>query len=83
MLHFSFLFFCIQDRHAVGKSIPLVDKQQNYKLLSLTESDGKTVMKFQRSIGSCDENDLPITVSLSIVFFKYSLQGKSSSAPAM
>uniref|UniRef100_A0A671NDQ8 Monooxygenase, DBH-like 1, like n=1 Tax=Sinocyclocheilus anshuiensis TaxID=1608454 RepID=A0A671NDQ8_9TELE len=49
------------DRHAVGKSIPLVDKQQNYKLLSLTESDGKTVMTFQRSIGSCDENDLPIT----------------------
>ncbi|XP_043075759.1 DBH-like monooxygenase protein 2 homolog [Puntigrus tetrazona] len=49
------------DRHAVGKSIPLVDKQQNYKLLSLTNSDGKTVMKFQRSISSCDENDLPIT----------------------
>uniref|UniRef100_A0A8C1UM66 Monooxygenase, DBH-like 1, like n=1 Tax=Cyprinus carpio TaxID=7962 RepID=A0A8C1UM66_CYPCA len=49
------------DRHAVGKSMPLVDQQQNYKLLSLTESDGKTVMKFQRSIGSCDENDLPIT----------------------
>ncbi|XP_043075757.1 DBH-like monooxygenase protein 2 homolog [Puntigrus tetrazona] len=49
------------DRHAVGTSIPLVDKQQNSKLLSLTESDGKTVMKFQRSITSCDENDLPIT----------------------
>ncbi|XP_016411972.1 DBH-like monooxygenase protein 2 homolog [Sinocyclocheilus rhinocerous] len=49
------------DRHAVGKSMPVVDQQQNYKLLSLTESDGKTVMKFQRSIGSCDENDLPIT----------------------
>ncbi|XP_043076102.1 DBH-like monooxygenase protein 2 homolog isoform X1 [Puntigrus tetrazona] len=49
------------DRHAVGTSIPLVDKQQNYKLLSLTESDGKTVMKFQRSISYCDENDLPIT----------------------
>uniref|UniRef100_A0A671NI23 DBH-like monooxygenase protein 2 homolog n=2 Tax=Sinocyclocheilus anshuiensis TaxID=1608454 RepID=A0A671NI23_9TELE len=41
--------------------MPVVDQQQNYKLLSLTESDGKTVMKFQRSIGSCDENDLPIT----------------------
>ncbi|KAF4099805.1 DBH-like monooxygenase protein 2 homolog [Onychostoma macrolepis] len=49
------------DRHAVGNSIPVVDQQQNYKLLSLTESDGKTVMKFQRSIGSCDDNDLPIT----------------------
>uniref|UniRef100_A0A672PSQ3 DBH-like monooxygenase protein 2 homolog n=2 Tax=Sinocyclocheilus grahami TaxID=75366 RepID=A0A672PSQ3_SINGR len=49
------------DRHAVGKSMPVVDQQQNYKLLSLIESDGKTVMKFQRLIGSCDENDLPIT----------------------
>ncbi|XP_052390510.1 DBH-like monooxygenase protein 2 homolog isoform X1 [Carassius gibelio] len=49
------------DRHAVGKSMPVIDQQQNYKLLSLTESDGKTVMKFQRSISSCDQHDLPIT----------------------
>ncbi|XP_059354299.1 DBH-like monooxygenase protein 2 homolog [Carassius carassius] len=49
------------DHHAGGNSMPLVDHQQNYKLLSLNESDGKTIMKFQRSIGSCDENDLPIT----------------------
>uniref|UniRef100_A0A8C2HF35 Monooxygenase, DBH-like 1, like n=1 Tax=Cyprinus carpio TaxID=7962 RepID=A0A8C2HF35_CYPCA len=49
------------DHHAQGNSMPVVDKQQNYKLLSLTESDGKTVIKFQRSISSCDENDLPIT----------------------
>ncbi|KAK9956806.1 hypothetical protein ABG768_014516 [Culter alburnus] len=49
------------DRHAGGNSMPTVDQQQNYKLLSLKESDGKTVMKFQRSIESCDENDLPIT----------------------
>ncbi|XP_052390511.1 DBH-like monooxygenase protein 2 homolog isoform X2 [Carassius gibelio] len=49
------------DHHAVGNSMPLVDQQQNYKLLSLNESEGRTIMKFQRSIGSCDENDLPIT----------------------
>ncbi|XP_026125787.1 DBH-like monooxygenase protein 2 homolog [Carassius auratus] len=49
------------DRHAGGNSMPVVDQQQNYKLLSLTESDGKTVMKFQRPIGSCDKDDLPIT----------------------
>ncbi|KAI7800157.1 DBH-like monooxygenase protein 2 homolog [Triplophysa rosa] len=49
------------DRHAVGNSMPVIDKQQDYKLLSLTESDGQTVMKFQRSIKSCDEYDLPIT----------------------
>ncbi|XP_026104691.1 DBH-like monooxygenase protein 2 homolog isoform X2 [Carassius auratus] len=49
------------DRHAGGNSMPVVDEQQNYKLLSLTESNGKTVMKFQRSISSCDDKDLPIT----------------------
>ncbi len=64
-MHASFLFLLhVQDRHAGGNSMPVVDQQQNYKLLSLTESDEKTVMKFQRSIGSCDDNDLPITVSL-------------------
>ncbi|XP_073788581.1 DBH-like monooxygenase protein 2 homolog isoform X1 [Danio rerio] len=50
------------DRHALGNSMPVVDQKQNYKLLSLSESDGKTVMKFQRSIESCDENDLPVTI---------------------
>nr|XP_055042461.1 DBH-like monooxygenase protein 2 homolog [Misgurnus anguillicaudatus] len=49
------------DWHAAGNSMPVVDQQQNYKLLSLNQSDGKTVMKFQRSIESCDEDDLPIT----------------------
>ncbi|XP_026113970.1 DBH-like monooxygenase protein 2 homolog [Carassius auratus] len=49
------------DRHAGGNSMPVIDQQQNYKLLSLTESNGKTVMKFQRSISSCDQHDLPIT----------------------
>uniref|UniRef100_A0A8C1YXB8 Monooxygenase, DBH-like 1, like n=1 Tax=Cyprinus carpio TaxID=7962 RepID=A0A8C1YXB8_CYPCA len=63
------------DRHAGGNSMPVVDQQQNYKLLSLTESDGKTVMKFQRSIDSCDKDDLPITVRLFNHFsFNYSLQ---------
>ncbi|TRY86917.1 hypothetical protein DNTS_002195 [Danionella cerebrum] len=50
-----------KDYHAVGNSMPVLDQKQNYKLLSLSESDGKTVMRFQRSIDSCDENDLPIT----------------------
>ncbi|XP_048063530.1 DBH-like monooxygenase protein 2 homolog [Megalobrama amblycephala] len=49
------------DRYAGGNSLPVVDQQQDYKLQSLIESNGKTVMKFQRSIESCDENDLPIT----------------------
>lgn len=83
MLHFFFLFFHIQDRHAGGNSMPVVDLQQNNKLLSLTESDGKTVMKFQRSIDSCDKDDLRITVSLfNQFYFNCSLQRKSNSTPA-
>ncbi|KAL7888449.1 hypothetical protein AOLI_G00034230 [Acnodon oligacanthus] len=49
------------DRHAVGNSVPLLDEQQNYELVYLTEADGQTVMKFKRSISACDENDYPIT----------------------
>ncbi|XP_072542242.1 DBH-like monooxygenase protein 2 homolog [Salminus brasiliensis] len=49
------------DRHAVANFLPLLDEQQDYKLLSLTEADGKTVMKFERSISACDEDDYSIT----------------------
>lgn len=49
------------DRHAAGKFMPLLDEQQDYRLLSLTEADGQTVMKFERSIRACDKDDYPIT----------------------
>ncbi|XP_026853980.2 DBH-like monooxygenase protein 2 homolog [Electrophorus electricus] len=49
------------DRHGVGNSLPPLDKQQDYRLLALTEADGQTVMKFERSIRACDKYDLPIT----------------------
>ncbi|XP_076873898.1 DBH-like monooxygenase protein 2 homolog [Brachyhypopomus gauderio] len=53
--------FYFTDRHGLGNSLPPLDLQQDYKLLALTEADGQTVMKLQRSIRSCDEDDLPIT----------------------
>ncbi|XP_071773863.2 DBH-like monooxygenase protein 2 homolog [Centroberyx gerrardi] len=49
------------DRHATGNFLPPVDKEQNYTLLSLTETDGQTTMTFQRSIQSCDDDDFHIT----------------------
>ncbi|KAJ8356721.1 hypothetical protein SKAU_G00195150 [Synaphobranchus kaupii] len=51
------------DRHAVGNSLPLVDKQQSYTLLSLIEGDGQTTMEFRRPIKSCDDEDFLISVS--------------------
>ncbi|XP_066533801.1 DBH-like monooxygenase protein 2 homolog [Hoplias malabaricus] len=59
------------DRHSVGNSLPLEDEQQDYGLLSLTETDGQTVMKFQRSISACDENDYPITVMAVKLIYAY------------
>ncbi|KAG7242932.1 hypothetical protein INR49_017622 [Caranx melampygus] len=49
------------DLHGTGNTMPLMDEQQNYTLLSLTESGGQTIMKFQRSIQACDDKDFHIT----------------------
>ncbi|KAB5540062.1 hypothetical protein PHYPO_G00097030 [Pangasianodon hypophthalmus] len=49
------------DRNAAGNFMPALDQKQDYKVLSLTEANGQTVMKFQRSIKACDENDFSIT----------------------
>uniref|UniRef100_A0A665TQH7 Monooxygenase, DBH-like 1, like n=1 Tax=Echeneis naucrates TaxID=173247 RepID=A0A665TQH7_ECHNA len=49
------------DRYATGNSMPLMDEQQSYTLLSLTESDGQTIMKFKRSLQACDDKDFHIT----------------------
>ncbi|XP_056150518.1 DBH-like monooxygenase protein 2 homolog [Lampris incognitus] len=49
------------DYHATGNNFPLVDKQQSYNLLSLTEVEGQTTMTFWRSVRLCDEEDFHIT----------------------
>lgn len=43
--------------------MPDLDEQQDSKVLSLTEVNGQTVMKFQRAIKACDQKDFSITVS--------------------
>uniref|UniRef100_A0A3B5B2L9 Monooxygenase DBH like 1 n=1 Tax=Stegastes partitus TaxID=144197 RepID=A0A3B5B2L9_9TELE len=55
------------DRHATGKSTPLVDEQQNYVLLSMSENDGQTIMTFQRTIKACDDKDFHITFTVPAV----------------
>lgn len=42
--------------------MPLVDTHQSYTLLYLSESEGQTVMTFQRSTQTCDDQDIQITV---------------------
>ncbi|XP_060907402.1 DBH-like monooxygenase protein 2 homolog [Labrus mixtus] len=60
-----------QDYHATGNSMPLVDKQQSYTLLSVIESEGQTIMTFKRAIQSCDEQDFRITAQAAKVIYAY------------
>ncbi|KAJ8009680.1 hypothetical protein DPEC_G00094020 [Dallia pectoralis] len=58
------------DYHSV-EQIPVVDKKQDYTLLSLTEQDGQTTMMFRRSIQSCDQDDFQITNSPVKLIYAY------------
>ncbi|KAM4521948.1 DBH-like monooxygenase protein 2 homolog isoform 1-T1 [Odontesthes bonariensis] len=59
------------DRHAKGNFMPLVDEEQSYTLLSMTENDGETVMRFQRSIQACDDKDFHITAQPIKIIYAY------------
>ncbi|XP_069057605.1 DBH-like monooxygenase protein 2 [Pleurodeles waltl] len=49
------------DGHVDEDWPPVVDEKQNYHLLSLTENETATTMKFSRKFRTCDPNDLDIT----------------------
>lgn len=51
--------------------MPLMDQQQSYTLLSLNESDGQTIITFQRTIQSCDDQDVHITVTHSEIIINF------------
>ena len=42
--------------------MPEIDSQQDYELISLTEENGKTIMKFKRKFDTCDADDNKIEV---------------------
>lgn len=42
--------------------MPLVDDKQSYTLLSMDEKNGQTIMRFQRPIDTCDDQDFLIKV---------------------
>ncbi|XP_068580584.1 DBH-like monooxygenase protein 2 homolog [Cebidichthys violaceus] len=49
------------DYHGVGEVMPVLDEQQSYTLLSATESEGQTILTFQRSVHTCDVQDFQFT----------------------
>ncbi|KAL7388098.1 hypothetical protein ABVT39_006959 [Epinephelus coioides] len=61
------------DRHATGNTMPVVDEQQNYTLLSLNETDGQTIMTVKRTIQACDDKDFHITTQAIKVIYAYGL----------
>ena len=54
----------MQDRHADGHMTPQIDSHQDYELISLLESGGKTTMKFKRRFETCDPEDNAIQVTV-------------------
>ncbi|KAK3729734.1 hypothetical protein QZH41_011200, partial [Actinostola sp. cb2023] len=60
------------DRHGEGHFLPAMDDSQDYKLISGSEKDGKTTLKFSRKLDTCDKNDLKIEDGTTRVIFSYS-----------
>ncbi|XP_047429214.1 DBH-like monooxygenase protein 2 homolog [Mugil cephalus] len=61
------------DRHATGNSMPKVDEQQSYTLLSMAEEEGQTIMAFKRPFQTCDDQDLPITAQPIKLIYAYGI----------
>ena len=52
-----------KDRHIKGRSV-IIDKQQDWRLLSSSQKNGYSIFKFTRPIVSCDQDDRHIEVNL-------------------
>ena len=61
MLHCGYIF--IKDRHISGRKV-LMDKTQDWLLLSSLQQDGYTIFKFTRPLELCSEEDRSIEVDI-------------------
>ena len=59
----SLLSHHLQDRFAPGRVPPVIDEQQDWDLVGGEEESGFTILEFSRKYITCDDKDLPITVS--------------------
>ena len=53
----------MQDRFAPDRVPPTIDESQDWELKSGEEEEGFTILEFSRKYVTCDDDDLPITVS--------------------
>ena len=66
------------DRFINGQTTPVIDKNQDWKLLSFAELNGYTIFKFQRPIKLCDAEDRTIEEGTPNVIFAW---GDNDPAP--
>ncbi|XP_078510308.1 DBH-like monooxygenase protein 2 [Lissotriton helveticus] len=51
------------DYHAVGQIKPILDPIQNLRLLSVTENETSTIMRYIRKFRTCDPDDVDVTAN--------------------
>ena len=56
--------FFQQDRFASTRGPPAIDESQDWELKCGEEEDGYTILEFSRDYVTCDDDDLPIAVSM-------------------
>ncbi|XP_033099416.1 DBH-like monooxygenase protein 1 homolog [Anneissia japonica] len=61
----------ISDRHGVSNEEPVIDFQDDYQLLYGSETDGLTIIGYQRKLLTCDIDDYDITSDTVRVIWAY------------
>ncbi|CAD5114492.1 DgyrCDS3617 [Dimorphilus gyrociliatus] len=64
--------FHLQDRHAVAKSEPVLDKKQDWKLIWGKTYHEFSIYKFERKLKTCDEEDIDIGTGTTRLIWSYS-----------
>ncbi|EDV25402.1 uncharacterized protein TRIADDRAFT_55461 [Trichoplax adhaerens] len=61
----------LQDRYATGRTLPELDSSQDYKLVSGSESNGTTAIKFWRKFDTGDTKDLKLDTGTTRLIWAY------------
>ena len=61
----------IYDGHTLGHYPPVLDKHQDWFLISAAEANGVTTVRFWRKLTTCDDEDRPILDGTTRVLFSY------------
>eukprot|EP00794_Sanderia_malayensis_P020379 gene20379-22388_t len=62
----------LKDYHGIGRKKPILDKKQDYQLLSASRNNTATILKFRRNLNTCDKEDNSINTVTTKVLFAWS-----------